>query len=135
MPTETFNPGFRISITDVLALIAGGAGTVLAAQVEWWMGLVIGFAVGHFFLFCNVFRLGRPLELAWATVFTGLSASTIMTGQPGWAVTIGTTLACTLAVVGMQVRKPSYHGIAWQRINPGLPQWWQTRQDAQGHHE
>jgi hypothetical protein len=30
-------------------------------------------------------------------------------------------------VVIVEMRKPSYHGVGWQRINPGLPAWWDAR--------
>ena len=127
MPPRPFNPGFRLDAIDTLVLVAGAAGAIFLAQVEWWMGLIIGFAVGHFFIFCNVFRVAKPLELTWSAIFVVLAGSTIATGQPGWMVTIATTLVATLAVIVMQVRKPSYHGIAWQRFNPKLPEWWQSQ--------
>jgi hypothetical protein len=126
MTAPPFRPGFRIDTIDALVLVAGGIASVLVAQVEWWMGLVIGFAVGHFFLFCNVFRVARPLELAWAALFVAMAGSTIALEQPGWAMTIGCTLAATVLVIVMQLRKPSYHGIAWSRINPDLPRWWEA---------
>ena len=126
MPPGQFSPGFRISVTDSLVLFAGAVGSILAAQVEWWMGLVVGFAIGHFFLFCNVFRISRPLELAWAALFIVLAGSTITTEQPGWPLVIGISLIATLLVVAEQVRKPSYHGIAWQRLNPKLLDWWEA---------
>ena len=130
MPPKPFKPGFRLDVIDVLVLVAGTTGTVLLAQVEWWMGLIVGFAVGHFFMFCNVFRVVKLLELTWSAIFVALAGSTIATGQPGWAVTLGATLAATLVVIMMQVRKPSYHGIAWQRLNPKLPEWWE-KQDVE----
>ena len=127
MPPRPFNPGFRLDAIDTLVLVAGAAGAIFLAQVEWWMGLIVGFAVGHFFLFCNVFRVAKPLELTWSAIFVVLAGSTIATGQPGWLVTIVTTLVATLAVIAMQLRKPSYHGIAWQRLNPRLPEWWESQ--------
>jgi hypothetical protein len=127
MATQPFRPGFRISATDIAVLSAGGVCMVLAGQAEWWMGLVIGFAVGHFFLFCNVFRVARPLELWWAALFVGLSGGTITLGTPGWPGTIATTVCATILVIGMQMRKPSYHGVGWQRINPELRQWWEAQ--------
>lgn len=127
MTTPPFQPGFRISATDIAVLVAGAIGSFLAAQAEWWMSLVIGFAVGHFFLFCNVFRVARPLELAWATLFVALAGSTITTEMPGWSITIATMLVATLVVVVLQLCKPSYHGIAWKRINPDLPHWWEEQ--------
>ena len=127
MPPRPFNPGFRLDAIDTLVLVAGAAGAIFLAQVEWWMGLIIGFAVGHFFIFCNVFRVAKPLELTWSAIFVVLAGSTIATGQPGWMVTVATTLVATLAVIVMQVRKPSYHGVAWQRFNPKLPEWWESQ--------
>jgi hypothetical protein len=127
MRPRTFEPGFRIDAIDVLVLVAGAVATVLLADVQWWMGLVVGFAVGHFFLFCNVFRVGKPLELAWSAVFVVLAGGTIVTGQPGWLATIAVTLAATLFVIVAQMRKPSYHGIAWQRLNPNLQAWWEAQ--------
>ena len=127
MIAPPFKPGFRIDAIDTLVLIAGGLGSAIAAQVEWWMGLTIGFAIGHFFLFCNVFRVARPLELTWAALFVVMAGSTIAVEQPGWAVTLGCSLVATLIVIVVQMRKPSYHGVAWKRINPELPRWWEAR--------
>jgi hypothetical protein len=30
-------------------------------------------------------------------------------------------------VVVVEMRKPSYHGVGWKWINPGLPAWWESR--------
>lgn len=124
MTVPPFRPGFRISAVDAAVLVAGSAGAAVAAQAEWWMGAVVAFVVGHFFLFCNVFRVARPLELAWAALFLAMAGSTITTGMPGWPATLAASLAATVVVIVVQVRRPSYHGIAWQRINPALPEWW-----------
>jgi hypothetical protein len=132
MAVKVFSPGFRIDFIDTIVLIAGAVGAVVASSVEWWMGLIVGFAVGHFFLFCNVFRLARPLELSWAVVFIGFSTCTILTGEPGWPVTIGVTLTTTIVVIAWMMRKPSYHGIAWRRFNPRLPEWWEAQQSGGG---
>jgi len=45
-------------------------------------------------------------------------------GIPGWPITTSVSLVVTLVVVVLQMRKPSYHGLGWQRINPGLRSWW-----------
>jgi len=31
-----------------------------------------------------------------------------------------------VVVVVVQMRKPSYHGLGWQWINPELPNWWKS---------
>jgi len=132
MTTPPFQPGFRISAMDIAVLLVGGVGSVLAAEAAWWMGFIVGFAVGHFFLFCNIFRVARPLELAWAALYVVLAGSTIMIDQPGWQITLGTSLLATLLVIVMQLRKPSYHGVGWHWMNPELPQWWEAHAGGRG---
>lgn len=88
---------------------------------------MIAFVVAHFFLFCNVFRISRPLELVWAAVFVALAGSTVVNEMPGWMVTIMGSLIVTVVVIAIEMCRPSYHGIAWQRMNPRLQQWWETR--------
>ena len=130
-----FKPGFRISALDVGVLVAGAVGSAFAAQVEWWMGLVISFAVGHFFLFCNVFRVQRPFELVWAIIFVLLAGSTIMIQIPGWGMTIAIALVVTVIVIAMEMRKFSYHGVLWQRINPELMKWWEAHSSEPSRNE
>lgn len=132
MPPKPFSPGFRLSVTDVIVLVAGATGAVLVAQVLWWLGLIVALVVGHFFLFCNVFRVARPLELAWSVLFVALVGVTIAFDQPGWPVALSITLIGTLLVIFAQVRKPSYHGIAWERFNPKLRDWWEAQGNGRG---
>ena len=122
-----FKPGVRLSALDVCVLICGTVGSVVAWQWVWWVGFVIAFVVAHFFLFCNVFRMSRPLELVWAAAFVALAGSTVVSEAPGWIVTVVGSLVVTVAVIAIEMRRPSYHGIAWERLNPRLPQWWEAR--------
>jgi hypothetical protein len=123
--TVQFQPGFRFSWLDLAIVIGGAAAAAAFILVEAWVTFVIAFVVGHFFLFCNVFRLARALELAWAAVFVALVAATVSTGTPGWMMTTGSSLVATIVVVILEMRKPSYHGVFWQQINPHLRQWWE----------
>jgi hypothetical protein len=77
-----------------------------------------------FRLFCNIFRISRRLEMLWACVFIILVLGTVTLGVPAWPVTVSSCLAVTVVVVTIEMRKPSYHGVLWQRINPELPNWW-----------
>ena len=62
---------------DVVVIVIGAvAAFALATLVPWW-GLMVAFVVAHFFLFCNVVRMARPLELVWAATFLALAASTL----------------------------------------------------------
>jgi hypothetical protein len=122
----TFNPGFRVSVFDVLVLIAGIIGSVVVGAQLWWAGMVIAFVVGHFFLFCNVFRIARKAELIWAALFVVLSVSTVLYDQPGWTVSFAGSLLVAGVLIAHEMKKPSYHGIFWQRINPELLEWWEA---------
>ena len=127
MKQAAFAPGFRLSAVDVFVLIAGTVATIVLSTYVWWWGFVPAFVLAHFFLFCNVVRMARPLELVWAGVFVVLAGATIAFDTPGWLVTALASLLVTVVVVLVEMRKPSYHGVGWQRINPGLPAWWEAR--------
>jgi hypothetical protein len=123
---HAFAPGFRLSVLDVIILAVGVTAAFALATAVWWWGFVVGFVLAHFFLFCNVMRMARPLELAWAAVFVVLAAATVALDTPGWQVTVPVSLVATVVVVVVQMRKPSYHGLGWQWINPELPNWWES---------
>jgi hypothetical protein len=129
---KLFSPGFRLSVLDVLVLIAGTVTTLILVSDVGWLGLLILFVLGHFFLFCNVIRLSRPLELLWAGVFVALASATLALETPGWFYTVLLSLLITVVVVVMEMRKPSYHGLGWQWINPDLPTWWKSRSVSGG---
>jgi hypothetical protein len=114
-----------------LVLVGGLAGTIVLSTFVWWLGFIVGFVVAHFFLFCNVVRMARPLELLWSGVFVAFAGATIATEMPGWVTTFVVSGVVTVIVVVLEVRKPSYHGIGWKWINPGLPTWWQAQMRKQ----
>lgn len=115
---------------DIAVLVVGAIGSLLAAQVQLWFGIAVAFTVGHFFLFCNVFRMPRYLELAWAALFLLLLVSTAIMQQPGWFLSFALSLAGTIVAVVFQMRQPSYHGVGWETINPQLLQWWQAKRNS-----
>lgn len=122
---ESFQPGFRISKIDCVVLAIGAVGSVAAWQYFVWLGYSIACVVGHFFLFCNVVRMSRGLELAWSAVFLMLTAIAIFGNEPyWWAVAITGTGTMTIGCVALAMLKRSYHGAYWRNINPRLPQWW-----------
>ncbi|MCE9608553.1 MAG: hypothetical protein K8U03_27015 [Planctomycetia bacterium] len=130
MPGAVFQPGFRISVVDRLVIVVGAAAAIALWSIAWWLGFIVAYVVMHFFLFCNIFRVARAPELVWSGLFIGLTYGTLTFGVPSWAITIGVSLAATALIVALEMRKPSYHGVLWQRINPGLPQWWAKRSAA-----
>jgi hypothetical protein len=119
-----FSPGFRFSRLDAIVLFVGLSIAANVAAVHRWPGIGIGFVVAHFFIFCNAVRMERPAELTWAAIFVLLAASTILTGAPTWPVMLAVSFAVAVVLIALETRKPSYHGVFWRHINPGLPQWW-----------
>lgn len=132
MNTPAFRPGFRLSVVDILVLVVGAACSLLLDGMENPLGQAVLFTVAHFFLFCNVLRMRRSFELIWAALFLLLASLSISCDVPTWSVTVLIILAATLVLTVLQVRQPSYHGIFWQQLNPGLPQWWEEHIKQRG---
>ena len=126
MVERKFQPGFRLSVIDVLVLVLGGVGSGYANTFDRWFGIAVAFVVLHFFLFCNVLRLPRLPELIWAGVFSAMACGAIALRFPPWSVVFGVSLMVTVAVAFIEIRRPSYHGVGWQTLNPGLPEWWRS---------
>jgi hypothetical protein len=126
MATPAFAPGFRLSAVDLLVLILGALLSVALAFIDLSYCLVVCIPLAHFFIFCNVFRVSRVPELIWAGIFVVLAGATLVSGFPGWWVTVFVAVCVCAVVVVAEMRKPSYHGAYWQRINPGLPDWWKA---------
>lgn len=127
MQTPEFRPGFRLSATDLIVIAIGVTAAILVWNTVWWLGLTVLLVIGHFFLFCNVFRIGRHLELAWSAVFITVTGGTVAAGIPGWPWAIAIALVGAAVVIIIEMRKPSYHGVAWQRVNPNLKNWWDAQ--------
>jgi hypothetical protein len=120
-----FRPGFRFSAGDVMTFIAAGTFAWWAIGRDGvWLAWVTAFVVGNFFLFCNVFRIARSLELLWTVVFVLLAAARLRRGMFEWSTIYLISGALTILLVAVEMRKPSYHGVGWETINPGLRDWW-----------
>lgn len=126
MDDPAFSPGFRFSALDAVVLLIGAVATAGVASISGWIGAGIGFVVLHFFLFCNVLRMSRPLELVWAGVFATAAASTAA-DVIAWPAAFGLALLTTVVVATIEIRRPDYHGVGWRKLNPQLPAWWQSR--------
>ena len=126
--TLKFQPGFRLSEMDVGIVMLGICSSVLLARFDERLGLALLFVLAHFFLFCNVLRMSRPLELIWAVLFVLLAGSTLTFGLPSWNYMLIAMLVITLILAFVQILLPSYHGVLWRKINPNLEQWWLARE-------
>ena len=112
--------GMTLSLTDGFIL----AGT---SVLVWWMHWngnemwwIIVAVLGHFFLFCNVFRIRRALELWWAAVFVINVGFWLAQGRTGWWPAMICQVPVTLVVILLQMRSPWYHGVGARWINRRL---------------
>jgi hypothetical protein len=119
--------GFQLSPTDAAAI----GGILIAALVLrwldsplWWMLMIVA---GHFFLFCNVFRIIRRRELIWAGLFLLNSGFWIWFDRLTWLPVLLCQLPVTVALVAAEMRAPGYHGVWAKRINPRLNDYLERR--------
>ncbi len=128
MAIRTFAPGFRLSAIDFVILIVGGIGGASCLRIDFWLAVAVWYVVAHFFLFCNVLRMTRSLEFVWAGIFVCLVVAAVQLEWFSWPVVLGCSLSTTLLLAAIEIRRPSYHGVGWRKLNPGLPEWWQANQ-------
>lgn len=124
MREKEFKPGFRILPHDWI-IIVSGIGFLIYFYTRFPMiSLITGLSVGHFFLFCNVFRIRRIPELIWASffiflVYYGTNISTLS----GYLISL-ISISVGLILIAFETKHPSYHGIFWKFLNPDLKKWW-----------
>jgi hypothetical protein len=112
--------GLRISVIDILVLIAGAILTIWLRDESFPLWWIVPMALGHFFLFCNVFLVWRRMELAWAVCFVMIVGIHLALGYTGWLSPLIMQTPMTLFAVWLQIRSPWYHGIFAKRLNPRL---------------
>ncbi len=115
--------GFRFSVVDgcAIAICAGGVYGLwdILGTFVW----ILPFALGHFFLFCNIFRVRRGYELVWAALFLINFGVWFMTGRFSWPMVLAIQTPITLIAIGAEMRSPQYHGIFSRALNPNLDTW------------
>lgn len=112
--------GFRLSFVDALVLVTGAVLSGWLAEMDFPLWWIVPAAVGHFFLFCNVFLVWRRWELLWAAAFifnvAGHFSLETYTATP----VLLWQAPATILVIVFQMRSPWYHGIFARQINPRL---------------
>ena len=112
--------GFRFSLTDALAIFAfmSAAGVLWRlGNFLWWM---LAIAAGHFFLFCNVFRIVRRRELVWSGLFILNVGVWAWLDLLTWPCVLLCQLPITVGLVAVDMRSTGYHGVFASRLNPRL---------------
>jgi hypothetical protein len=126
MLERQFRPGFRLSALDIVVLIVSGVASGFLLTFDRWLGVAVAFVMLHFFLFCNVLRMSRSLELVWSAIFAGLAVATILLNPAWWPMVFAVSLVVTVITAIIETRRPSYHGVGWKKFNPGLLEWWRS---------
>ena len=118
-----FDPGFRLSLIDILVLLSGAGGAWVLYPHNPNLSIGVAFVVAHFFLFCNIIRMSRIPELIWAFSFIMLSWLSLQFEFLAWNNVLYFSVLITLVLILREIRRPCYHGVLWRRLNPQLPDW------------
>ena len=109
--------GMQFSAADALVLILAG----LAIWALWIpvqeFACLVGFVVAHFFLFCNVFRIHRKYELAWAAIFVINVVFGLATHAWGLVDAMLLQAPLTVVMIVAEMRSLRYHGVGCRIIN------------------
>lgn len=113
--------GFRLSVIDLLAIAICTMGMLMSMPILGEIAWLFPITLGHFFLFCNVFRIRREFELFWAGVFVANVACWALAGRFDWltVLTVQTPLTATLIIT--ECFSPSYHGIFCKQVVDSSP--------------
>ena len=121
--------GFRFSVSDGVVILLAVVFTIVLMRSEFALWWLVPMVVGHFFLFCNVFRVRRSYELTWAFIFLLSVGFWMSRARFDWLPTLFTQVPFTFAVIGAEMLSWRYHGIAAQRINTRLSEYITQRTD------
>jgi hypothetical protein len=108
---STRRRGFRFSIVDLTAIGACALATwLLFEELDSFVWL-LPVTLGHFFLFCNVFRICRRLELIWSVLFVINVASFVIINRFAWLPILAIQSLVTVTVITLEIKSSRYHGI------------------------
>ena len=112
--------GFRFSFTDAVALVTFGVTVAILQWIGSSLSWVVIMVAGHFFLFCNLFRVARRRELIWAAFFVLNVASWLFLGHLNWFNVLACQLPVSVGVIAWELKATRYHGIFADRLNARL---------------
>ncbi len=112
--------GFRFSPMDAAALVLLGAAVAILHRFGSNLSWMVAIVAGHFFLFCNVFRVRRRRELFWAAAFLANAGLWLLFGQLDWFRLLVCQLPVTAGVIAWELKSARYHGVFADRLNAHL---------------
>lgn len=116
--TRRRRPGFRFSTADAAIIVTVSVATWVFRDDLGQMALLPLVVLGHFILFCNVFRLRRSYELFWAVAFVVNVAAWQFAGRFAWPNVLLAQTPLTLLLIAAEMRGRRYHGVGYRWINP-----------------
>lgn len=108
--------GLRFSVTDGIAIVLCALATWSAWPFLGEMAVVFPVVLGHFFLFCNVFRISRNLELLWSALFMCNVGIWAGLGSFVWMKILLTQTPVTILFIALTVFGEDYHGIGYSMV-------------------
>lgn len=123
-----FKPGFRFSVFDAIILVIASCLALFLNSYNYLYSVLVVFIILHFFLFCNIVRMSRIPELIWASFFLCTFYLHLKLSVLSFNMALVSCILVTSILVFLESRKPSYHGIFWQKVNPKLPDWFAESQ-------
>ena len=109
--------GFRFGWQDGVAIGLCAGATWIGWCFLGPVALLFPVTLGHFFLFCNVFRFRRSYEIYWSLVFLLNVGAWLFRGQLPWLSILAIQTPVTLAFILLEMKSPRYHGVLWERLN------------------
>lgn len=108
--------GFRFSTMDMLIFSVGIFATIVLWNSWGPFALLVPYLLGHFFLFCNTFRVGGERTLIWVGTF--LANACVWSRTANIEIPLIIQAVVTTMLIVQCVFGKNYHGIACAQINP-----------------
>jgi hypothetical protein len=109
--------GLWFTWLDGLAIVLGAGATWIAWRFVGSAALLLPLTLGHFFLFCNVFRIRRSYEVGWALAFLVNTGVWLHRGDASWPRILAVQTPVTLGLILFEMRSPRYRGVFRDRLN------------------
>ncbi len=113
-------PGFRFWWLDAVLIVLCTFLTWVMWDLLGWFSLVFSVTLGHFFLFCNVFRIRRTYELVWAAIYLANIFYWVFLREFSWLGILTLQTPVTVVLIALEVGSPRYHGIFCGRLSKGI---------------
>jgi hypothetical protein len=108
--------GFRLWVSDAVILGVGLPASWVAWRFLGEPALLLPMVLGHFFLFCNVFRVERWVELTWASLLLLNAAAWAISGKLTFPRLFLAQLPFTLAALLSAPLMSGYRGIGYRLV-------------------